>query len=118
MKRTLLAILAAAAVGLATAPASAQWGPPGGGYGYGPPGGYGGRYRDFDEDERPRYRRRDFDERPRYREPPAYGRGGGHGQARMGSICVTPRGNCAVGSLAPSGSPCGCPVFGARGVVN
>jgi len=110
MKRILFAILVAAAVGLATAPASAQWGPPG--------GGYGSRYRDFDEDEHPRYRRRHLEERPHYRDQPAYGRGGGHGPARMGSICVTPRGNCAVGSLAPSGSPCGCPVFGSRGVVN
>ena len=119
MKRTMFAILAAAAVGFATAPASAQWGPPGGGYGggYGGGGGYGRGSRDFDEDERPRYRRRDVDERPRYREGPAYGRGGGH-SGRMGSICVTPRGNCAVGGLAPSGSSCGCPVFGARGAVN
>ena len=120
MRRTLYGILAAAAVGLATAPASAQWGPPAGGYG-GPPGGYGGGYgRDFDEEERPRYRRRDFDrERPRYRRDPGYGQGNVHGgRPRMGSICVTPRGPCAVGSLAPSGSSCGCPVFGARGVIN
>ena len=111
MKQILLASLAAAAVGLATAPASGQWGG-----GYGPPSGDGGRYRDFDdEDERPRYRRRDFhDERPRYRQGPAYGQG----QPRMGSICVTPRGNCAVGGLAPSGSACGCAVYGARGAVN
>ena len=119
MKHIALALLAAAAVGLSTAPASAQWG-----------GGYGSQYRDFDEDERPRYRRdydderpryrrRDFeDERPRYRQGPAYGQGALPVQPRMGSICVTPRGNCAVGNLAPTGSACGCPVFGARGVVN
>lgn len=114
MKRILLAGLALGAVGLATAPASAQWGPPGGGYGYGGYGGYGGyspRYRrDFDDDE---------DERPRYRRRPAYGEG--YGRPRMGSICLTSRGNCAVGGLAPSGSPCGCniPGFGPkRGVVN
>ena len=118
MKRILLAGLAVAALGLATAPASAQWGPPGGGYGgsYGGGGGYGrggyGRgYRDLEDD--------DEDERPRYRRGPAYGQG--YGRPRMGSICITSRGNCAVGGLAPSGSPCGCnvPGFGPkRGAVN
>ena len=120
MKHISLALLAATAVALSTAPVSAQWGPPGGGYGYGPPAGYRGPSRDFYEDERPRNRRRDFeDERPRDRRGPAYGQSNRlGGPPRMGSICVTPRGNCAVGSLAPSGSACGCPVFGARGVVN
>src|SRR5215213_5055206 len=116
MKRILFAGLAAAVVGLAAAPASAQWGPPGGGSGYGSRDGYGDRYdqrrprqRDFDDDE---------DERPRYRSGPAPRQGSGYGydqppsrgpasrvQPSMGSICVTPRGNCAVGNLAPSGSP-------------
>ncbi len=119
MKRILLAGLGAAALGLATAPASAQWGPPGGGYGggyggggYGR-GGYGRGYRDFDDD--------DEDERPRYRRGPGYGHGEGYGRRRFGAICVTGRGNCATGRPVPSGSPCGCniPGFGPkRGVVN
>jgi hypothetical protein len=113
MKRILLAGLGAAALGLATGPASAQWGPPGGGYGggYGG-GGYGRGYRDFDEDE---------DERPRYRRGPGYGYGEGYGRRRFGAICVTGRGNCATGRPVPSGSPCSCniPGFGPkRGVVN
>jgi hypothetical protein len=115
MKRILLAGLALAAAGLATAPASAQWGPPGGGgYGYG--GGYGARggYRqDFDDDE---------DERPRYRRGPAYGgEGYGYGRQRPGTICVTARGNCGIARAAPVGTPCGCniPGFGPkRGAVN
>jgi hypothetical protein len=114
MKRILLAGLAAAALGLATAPASAQWGPPGGGYGggYGAQGGYGGGYRqDLDDDE---------DERPRYRRRPAYGEGYGYGRQRFSAMCVTARGNCPVGRPLPVGTGCGCqiPGFGPkRGAV-
>jgi hypothetical protein len=105
MMRILLAGLAATAVGLASLPASAQWGPPGGGYGG--QGGYGGGPRggyrqDFDDDE---------DERPRYRRRPAYGEGYGYGAPRVGAICVTSRGNCRT-RPAPLNSPCGCDVPG------
>jgi hypothetical protein len=103
MKRIVLAGLAAAALGLAAAPASSQgWGPPGyGGGGYGGGGGYA-----YDDD----------DDVPRYRRRPAYGYGG----RRFGSMCVTGRGNCPVGRPAPHGTPCGCsiPGFGVkRGIV-
>jgi hypothetical protein len=110
MKRILLAGLAAAALGLAAAPASSQgWGPPG--YGYGGGGGYGGGYGGgggyrggYDEDDDVRVYRR---------------RGDGYGQRRFGSTCVTARGNCPA-RPSPHGTPCGCniPGFGLkRGAV-
>ena len=93
MKRILLA--AAALAMLAGTPALAQ---NGGGYG----GGYGGGGygRGWDDDDRPRRRgweRRGYDE--------------GYGRPRMGSICVTARGNCRT-RPAPLNTPCGCEVPG------
>src|SRR5215207_5576138 len=91
MKRILLA--AAALAMLAGTPALAQYG---GGYG----GGRGG-WDDEDDDAR---RRRRW-ERRREREEYGYGR------PRMGSVCVTSRGNCMT-RPAPFNAPCGCEVPG------
>ena len=127
MKRFVLTVAAVAAT-LATLPASAQY--PGGGYGGGPygGGGYGNRYYDEDDDDYPRRRR---PPPPAYGSP--YGRPGpygppgnpyaqqGYGQPaqRLGSICVTARGNCPW-RPSPINAPCGCniPGFGLkRGAV-
>jgi len=124
MKR-LVCVAAALAATLAVLPASAQYpgGGHGGGYGGGG-GGYGGR--SYDED----------DDYPRRRRPPPgspYGQQGPYGQPgspygrqgygppaqRLGSICVTARGNCPW-RPAPPNSPCGCniPGFGfKRGAI-
>ena len=91
MTRILLA--AAALALLAGTPALAQYG---GGYG----GGRGG-WDDEDDDAR---RRRRW-ERRREREEYGYGR------PRMGSVCVTSRGNCMT-RPAPFNAPCGCEVPG------
>src|SRR5215207_5520298 len=96
MKRILLA--AAALAMLAGTPALAQYG---GGYGGGYDGGGRGGWDDEDDDAR---RRRRW-ERRREREEYGYGR------PRMGSVCVTSRGNCMT-RPAPFNAPCGCEVPG------
>src|SRR5215218_7943521 len=94
-------VLAAATLAALAGPALAQYSPygPGGGGGYG--GGYGRGYSEDDDDGR---RRRRW-ERRREREEYGYGR------PRMGSVCVTSRGNC-VTRPAPFNAPCGCEVPG------
>src|SRR5829696_6927974 len=95
MKRILLA--AAALAMLAGTPALAQ---DGGGYG----GGYGGGRGGWDDEDDDARRRRRW-ERRREREEYGYGR------PRMGSVCVTSRGNCMT-RPAPFNAPCGCEVPG------
>ena len=103
MKRILLA--AAALAMLAGTPALAQYGGGyGGGGGYGAGGGYGGGRGGWDDEDDDARRRRRW-ERRREREEYGYGR------PRMGSVCVTARGNC-VTRPAPFNAPCGCEVPG------
>ena len=97
MKRILFA--AAALAMLAGTPALAQYG---GGYGAG--GGYGGGRGGWDDEDSDAQRRRRW-ERRREREEYGYGR------PRMGSVCVTSRGNCMT-RPAPFNAPCGCEVPG------
>jgi len=91
MKRILLA--AAALAMLAGTPALAQYG-----------GGYGGGRGGWDDEDSDAQRRRRW-ERRREREEYGYGR------PRMGSVCVTARGNCMT-RPAPFNAPCGCEVPG------
>jgi hypothetical protein len=105
-----LGLMAVAAALTAALPASAQYG---GGYG----GGYGGRYYDEDEDDYPRRRR---PPPPPYGRPEPYGQPGyGQPARRLGSVCITARGNCPW-RPSPVNAPCGCdiPGFGfKRGAV-
>lgn len=109
MKR--IALAAAALALLGTAPALAQYG-----------GGYGGPPEYGERRGPPEYRDR--------RGPPEYGerrgpavgrpapeRGYGYGRPRLGTTCVTRRGNvCPTTRPRPVGSSCGCefPVVGYR----
>ena len=118
MKRFVFAAAAVAAT-LAVLPASAQYsggGSYGGSYGE---GGYGGRSYDDDDDDYPRRRRPPS---PPYGGPRgqgpygppgnAYGRQGyGQSAQRLGSICVTARGNCPW-RPSPINAPCGCDISG------
>ena len=115
MKR-LVSAAAVLAATLATMPASAQY----------PGGGYGGRSYDEDDDDYPRRRRPPpggpYGQPSPYGQQPSnpYGRQGyGPPAQRLGSICVTARGNCPWRPV-PLNSPCGCniPGFGfKRGAV-
>lgn len=103
-----LALAALAAAFCMPTGASAQYYDPyGDGYYRRPPPPPPGYYR-----PRPEY---GYPPRPDYGYPPP-----GYGRARLGTICVTSRGNCSVGRPIPIQSPCGCyiPGFGQkRGAV-
>src|SRR3954470_6032552 len=117
MKRFVFAAAAVAAT-LAVLPASAQYsggGSYGGSYGE---GGYGGRSYEDDDD----YPRRRRPPSPPYGGPRGQGPYGppgnaygqqGYGQSaqRLGSICVTARGNCPW-RPSPINAPCGCDISG------
>ena len=107
MERFVLAGVVAATI--AAVPAAAQYGGGYGGYGG---GGYGSRYYD-EEYDAPRRR----PPPPPYggaygQQPGPYGRSGyGPPPQRLGSICVTARGNCPW-RPSPINAPCGCNVPG------
>jgi hypothetical protein len=108
-------VLSIAATVLVAAPALAQYGGDYGGGSYGG-GGYGRSY-DDDDDDYPRRRR---PPPPPYGRPDPYGQPGyGPPARRMGSVCITARGNCPW-RPSPINAPCGCdiPGFGfKRGAV-
>jgi hypothetical protein len=102
MKRVVLAALALSVV--AAEPATAQF--------YGSPyQGGPGYYDDDDFDYGPPRRsyRRDYDDYGPPRARP-------YRRAQLGSVCVTARGNCDAGRVAPRNTPCSCfiPGFGPK----
>jgi hypothetical protein len=107
MRRITLALAAMAA--LATGPAAAQY--------YYERGPYDGYEQEYEyRAPPPRYR-----ERPRFYERYGdYGPRRSYRQTRVGSVCVTSRGNCEAGGGYPVNTPCSCyiPGFGPkRGAV-
>lgn len=105
MKRVVLAAMALSVV--AAQPAAAQF--------YGSPyrGGGSGYYEDDGYDYAPRRSYRpDYGDRynPYQSRRPTYRR------AQVGSVCVTARGNCDSGTVAPRNTPCSCfiPGFGPK----
>ncbi len=105
MKRVLLAALALSIV--AAQPATAQF--------YGSPyRGGPSYYEDDDFDRAPPRRsyRRDYYERDDY----GPRRASPNRRAQVGSVCVTARGNCDSGTVAPRNTPCSCfiPGFGPK----
>jgi hypothetical protein len=111
-------VLAAAALLMLAAPASAQfrgdyYGDRGyGGGWYDGRGPYGRRgYDPYDDDVRPR--------RDRRGEPPPYAQPRGGPPSPGGQMCVTPHGSCRQGVPVPTGTPCGCVAGGvtSRGYI-